>query len=162
MSVHAWLGGGGGRGTKAFLCLTWNLLVSTICIIPAACVGMGGNCYGDNYLNKFPITFFYWQSIPTQVYLPRVPVPTVRDQNMDEGLGMSPCLLCVLHCLLQLFPLFFHAVRRWKGQWLELILEPPTRVWLWWRARTPRWLRTLRGRGLPPLWLPSPKMGRGS
>ena len=60
-------GRGRGRGTKAFLCPTWNLLVSTICIIPAACVGMGGNCYGDNCLNKFPITFFYWQSIPTSI-----------------------------------------------------------------------------------------------
>ena len=55
MSVHAWLGGGGGKGTKAFLCPTWNLLVSTICIIAAACVGMGVTVMAITVWTSFPL-----------------------------------------------------------------------------------------------------------
>ena len=50
---------GRGRGERDKSFPLSHMKPACLCIIPAACVGMGGNCYGDNYLNKFPITFFY-------------------------------------------------------------------------------------------------------
>ena len=46
--------GWGGNGPKAFLCPTWNLLVSTICIITAACVGGRGTVMVILIWTSFP------------------------------------------------------------------------------------------------------------